>query len=223
MYVLHHTFILAPHTVPVSSKANWVWENTLTCGEVTSTHIHAAFLRSLSSTAGWEKRGLDHPGLRSQRAALMWHKHMCGARAQSLLKHTRKTEFYCLLCGIITPRHWNSEMLKRGSGEREREKVRERQPPPGPGSAKLKYWSRLVTPREGKPAQSYHISINQLSSKVNKGLIKDNNGEHLCWGAFFPLLVMSVSVICLAELWLRRLKHGMQAGLSHPSILMART
>lgn len=151
----------------------------------------------------------------------MWHKHMCSARVQSLLKHTRKTQFYCLLCGIITPRHWSSEMLKRRN--RERESERERQPPPVPGSAKLKYWSRLVTLREGKPAQSNHISINQLSSKVNKGLIKENNAEHLCYAAFFPILVMSVSVICLAELWLCRLKHGTQAGVSHPSILMART
>lgn len=55
----------------------------------------------------------------------------------------------------------------------------ERQPPPVPGSARLKHWSRMVTLREGKPAQSNHISINQLCSKVNGGLIRENSAEHL--------------------------------------------
>lgn len=68
-------------------------------------------------------------------------------------------------------------MLKKR--ERERRRARERQPPPVPGSARLKYWSRMVTLREGKPAQSNHISINQLSSKVNRGLIRENSAEHL--------------------------------------------
>lgn len=69
---------------------------------------------------------------------------------------------------------WDAQTEKEGA------KVRETQPPPVPGGAKLKHWSRLVTLREGKPAQSNHISINQLSSKVNRGLIRENNAEHLC-------------------------------------------
>lgn len=109
----------------------------------------------------------------------MWQKHMCSAWVQSLLKHTRKTQFYCLLCGIITPRHCSGGMLQK-------ERVREVQPPPVPGSARLKYWGRMVTLREGKPAQSNHISINQLSSKVNRGLIRGNSAEHLFYSAFFP-------------------------------------
>lgn len=69
-----------------------------------------------------------------------------------------------------------------------------------PGSARLKYWDRMVTLREGKPAQSNHISINQLSSKVNRGVITENIAEHLFYSAFFPLPGMSVSLTCLAEL-----------------------
>lgn len=51
----------------------------------------------------------------------MWHKHMCSAWVQSLLKHTRKTQFYCLLCGVITPRHWSGGMLKTSERKRESE------------------------------------------------------------------------------------------------------
>lgn len=67
-----------------------------------------------------------------------------------------------------------------------KKRVREMQLPPVPGSAMLKYGGRMVTLREGKPAQSNHISINQLSSKVNRGLIRENSAEHLFNSAFFP-------------------------------------
>ena len=76
-------------------------------------------------------------------------------------------------------RHHYSSSLEQWDAQNEGESRRERQPPPVPGGARLKYWSRMVTLREGKPAQPNHISINQLSSKVNRGLIRENSAEHL--------------------------------------------
>lgn len=138
----------------------------------------------------------------------MWQKHMCSAWVQSLLKHT-----------VLLPpvRHHFSLSLEQRNAQKER--VREG----ATSCARLKYWGRMFTPRERKPAQSNHISINQLSSKVNRGLIREDSAEHLLYSVYSPLPGMSVSVTCLAELWLRRQKHGTQAAISHPSISVART
>lgn len=106
---------------------------------------------------------------------------------------------------------WDAKK-KRSGREYERDK-----PPPVPGSARLKYWSRMVTLRERKPAQYNHISINQLSSKVNRGLIREQSAEHLFLSAFSLLPGKSVSMNWLAKLWLRWQKHGTQAAVSHPS------
>lgn len=138
----------------------------LGCGEAASTHIHTPRLcSSLCGSAGGEKRGSDHPGLSSQRAALMWQQHMCPARLRFLLRHTCKTHFYCLPCGGGSG----------GAPERSRGMLRRREsePPPVPGGARLESRGLTVTLGEKKPAQSNHISINQLSSKVNRGLIRE--------------------------------------------------
>lgn len=177
--VFHYSFV--PHShVHVSSKANWLLSSAEhTCLWWGNIHPHPHSIAHLSGTAGWEKRGADHPGLSSQRATLMWQKHMCSACVQSLTKHTCKTQF------LLPPvRHHYSLSLERWDARKE--KVREWQPPPVPGSARLKYWGRMVTLREGKPAQSNHISINQLSSNVNRGPIRENSGERLFYSAFFP-------------------------------------
>lgn len=157
-------------TARVSSKANLLLSSTehaLPWWGNIHPHPHSSFPKPISSTTGLEERGLDHPGMGSQRGALMWHKHMCRARIQSLQKHTHKT--------VLLPpvQHHYSSSLEQWDARKESEGVA------AAFCARLKNWSRMVTLREGKPAWSNHISINQLSSKVNRGLIRQNSAELL--------------------------------------------
>lgn len=119
------TLLFSLHMLLISSPKQtdfWVWENTLACGEATPTHIHSPLFWSLSTLCCCLRgeRALDHPELGSQSSALMWHQHMCSAWVQSPLKRTRKTQFYCLLCGINTPHHWSGGMLKKTKTNSER-------------------------------------------------------------------------------------------------------
>lgn len=95
----------------------------------------------------------------------MWQEHMCCAPLRFLLRHTRKMQSYCLPCGG----GGGGASLDRAEGCTGAES----EPPPVPGGARLEYWGLTVTPGERKPAQSNRISINQLSSKVNRGLIRE--------------------------------------------------
>lgn len=110
---------------------------------------------SFCGSAGGETRGPDHPGLSSEGAALMWQQHMRRATA------TVSAQTHSQIAVLLPP-----VRRRRSRGESE---------PPSlvPDGARLESRGLTVTLGERKPAQPNHISINQSSSKVNRGLIRE--------------------------------------------------
>lgn len=170
VYVLQQAFILPLHAVlqsKLTSKFCRKHSPVVRQHPPTSKRYFSKEYLPSKVCASRKRRGLDHPGLGSQNSALMWHQHMWHNHSQNTLTK----QFYCLLCCIAAPRCRSSGMLQKTKAHNKREK----QPPTVPGSEN---WCRMVTPREGKPAWSDHISIKQLSSKVNRGLIREYNAEY---------------------------------------------
>lgn len=115
----------APHFYSPSSRRSSLLQGKLTSIEHTRLwrgnihpHPHSTFPKPIYPAPLVERKEVQTTQeWVVQRGALMWHKHMCSAWAQSLLKHTHKTQFYCLLCGIITPRRCSGGMLRRRGSE----------------------------------------------------------------------------------------------------------